>query len=154
ADGGRGGDGRRLADADDAALRHVVHVDDNLRDVADGAELVELHVGVHLPARRAVHDAVFEQGVVDAHDDAARGLRLARQQVDHHADVLHRRHLRALDHAGLNVHAHLGDLYAADLDARDAAVLGQAREVGTPATYPLGLLHAEPGAGFLPGVGL
>ena len=43
-------DRRRLADADDAALRHVVHVDDDLRHVLDAAELVELHVGVDLPA--------------------------------------------------------------------------------------------------------
>ena len=50
ADGGGGRDRRRLADADDAALRHVHHVDDDLRHVVDAAELVELHVGIDLPA--------------------------------------------------------------------------------------------------------
>src|SRR5204862_4278586 len=87
--GGVGGNGRRLADADDAALRHVHHVYDDLRHVLDAAQLVELHVRVDLPPRGAVHDALLEQRVVHAHDDAAGHLRLAALQVDNHAAVLH-----------------------------------------------------------------
>ena len=117
-------DRRRLADADDAALRHVVHVDDDLRHVLDAAELVELHVRIDLPAGVPVHDALLEQGVVDAHDDAAGHLRLAGLLVDDQAAVLHGHDLGAADHAGLGVHQHLGHLHAADADVGDAGVLG------------------------------
>ena len=51
----------------------------------------------------AVHDALLEQGVVDAHDDAAGHLRLAAQLVDDQAAILHGDDLRAADHAGLGV---------------------------------------------------
>ena len=80
----------------------------------DAAELVELHVGVDLPAGLAVHDALLEQGVVDAHDDAAGHLRFAGQHIDDQAAVLHGHDLRAADHAGLGIDRDLGDLHAAD----------------------------------------
>ena len=67
----------------------------------------------------AVHDALLEQGVVDAHDDAAGHLRLAALLVDDQAAVLHGHDLRAADHAGLGVHQHLGHLHAADADVGD-----------------------------------
>ena len=103
ADRGGGRDSRRLADADDAALRHVVQMNDDLRHVFDAAELVELHVGIALPAGIAVHDAFFKQGVVNAHDDAPGHLGLAGQLVNDEAAVLHRDKLGAADHAGLSV---------------------------------------------------
>ena len=59
----------------------------------DAAELVELHVGVDLPAGRRSQDALLEQGVVEAHDDAAGHLRLAGQLVDDQAAVLHGDHV-------------------------------------------------------------
>src|SRR5262249_49724132 len=72
------------------------------------------HVGVALPAGAGVHDPLLEQGVVDAHDDAAGDLRLAGQLVDDQAAVLHRPEVGAADHAGFGVHGDLGDLHAAD----------------------------------------
>src|SRR3989442_14933217 len=89
ADGGGGRDRRRLADADHAALGHVHHVHHDVRHVLDAAELVEFHVRVDLPAGLAVEDALLEESVVDAHDDAAGDLRLATQLVDDHAAILH-----------------------------------------------------------------
>ena len=91
-----------------------MHVDDDLGHVVDAAELVELHVGVHLPAGHAVQNALFKERVVNAHDDAAGDLRFATQFVDHHAAILHGDHLRAADDTGLGVHHYLGDLNAAD----------------------------------------
>src|SRR5207245_6192645 len=71
ADRGTGRNCGRLADANDAAFGHIMHVDDDLRDVLDAGQLVELHVGIDLPACVPVHDAFFKEGVVDAHNDAA-----------------------------------------------------------------------------------
>src|SRR5262249_48984276 len=138
ADGGGGRDGRRLADANDAALRHVHHVHHDLRHILNAAELVELHVRVDLPAGLAVEDALLEEGIVDAHDDAARDLRLAAQLVDDHAAVLYGDDLGAANDAGLGVDLDFGDLNAAD------AVVGPA---GRPVAGGGSGLHAELGTG-------
>src|SRR5262249_45665773 len=112
----------------------------------DAAKLVELHVRVHLSAGAAVEDDFLEQGVVDAHDDAAGHLRLAAQLVDDHAAVLHGNNLGAADDAGLGVHLDLGDLHAAD------AVVGHVGgNVRRGLGLALGRIHAESGTGFLPG---
>jgi len=60
---------RRLADAD--AARGMSSCGRRCPAFLDAAQLVELHVVVDLPARRRVEEVLLEQGVVDAHDDAA-----------------------------------------------------------------------------------
>src|SRR5262249_40225023 len=107
----------------------------------DAAQLVELHVGVDLPAGVAVHDPLFPQGRGGRHDDAAGHLRLAALLVDDQATVLHRHHPRAADHAGLGVHLDLRDLHAAD------AAVGQARR---PVAAADDGVHAELGTRLLP----
>src|SRR5439155_24835606 len=109
-----------------------------------------LHVGFDLPAGDPILDAFVEEGVVDAHDAAARDLRFAAKFVDHHAAILHGDHLRAADDAGLGVHHHLGDLNAAD------ALIGEARLIQFRIPFPLPFddVHAELGAVLLPLPGL
>src|SRR5204862_2885242 len=108
-------------DADDAALGHVHHVNVDVRHVLDAAELVELHVGIYLPAGVAVVDRFLVEGVVDAHDDAAGDLRFAAELVDDQSAILDGPEARAADDAGLGIDLDLGDLNAAH------AVIAQAR---------------------------
>src|SRR5947209_8205015 len=122
----------------------------DLRHVADAAELVELHVRVDLPSGRPVHDAFFEEGVVQAHNDAAGNLRLASQAAHHEAAVLHGDHVLQEHDAGLGVHSALADLHAADLTARDVRVVAGLGDLPTPDARALRLVHAEPGTEFLP----
>ena len=117
----------------------------------DAAELVELHVRVDLPAGDPVEDALLEQGVVQAHDDAAGDLRLAGQLVDEQAAVLHGDHVRDADHAGL------GSPPAPRRSARRrpgrwrcSALPGSLEIAQAPLARALGLVHAEPGAELLP----
>src|SRR5579862_5126706 len=105
-------DSRRLADADDAALRHVKHVDGNPGHIGDGAELVELHVWIALPTGACVHDALLEQGAVDAHDDGPGHLRFAAKLVDKEAAILDGHEVDAADHARFGVHFDFSDLDA------------------------------------------
>src|SRR5207253_2393735 len=139
-----------LADADHAALRHVHHLNVDAWDVADAAQLVELHVGVDLPASGPVHDPFFKQGVVHTHDDTAGHLRFARQLVDEHPAVLDRVDVRDLDHAGFGIDRDLGDLAAADLARRHVGVIGLIREFLAPVAAALGLFHPELGTEFFP----
>src|SRR6516165_2615231 len=98
----------------------------DLRHILDAGELVELHVRIDLPAGRPVVDALFIEGVVDAHDDAAGDLRLAALLVDDHAAVLHGPDASAADNAGFGVDLDLGNLDAAD------ALIGVLREPDAP----------------------
>src|SRR5262249_27157756 len=141
ADGGGRRNGWRFADTDHAAFGHVVHVHHDLRHVFDAAQLVELHVRVHLPAGLPVHDLLFEQGVVEGHDDAARNLRFAALLVDDHAATLHGHDLGAAHDTGFFIDHDLGDLNTAD------AVVGEA---GRPVACTLDYVHAEPSTCFLP----
>ena len=100
----------------------------------------------------AVHDAFLEERVVDAHDDAAGHLRLAALHVDDQAAVLHRDDLRAADHAGLGIDQHLGHLHAADVDVGQRLDGLPSVASLVPLPLPTAVLHAEPGAGLLPGV--
>ena len=95
-------------------------------------------------------DALLEQGVVEAHDDAAGHLRLAGQLVDDQAAVLHGDHVLDPDDAGLGIDQHLGDLHAADLPAGDVRVVRLVGDRQAPLALALGLVHAEPGAELLP----
>src|SRR5262249_32410809 len=104
----------------DAAFGHVHHVDNDWGHVLNAGELIELHVGVDHAAGLAVVDALFEEGVVEAHDDATSDLRFAGQLVDDQTDVLHGDYLGAFDRAGLGIDLDLGDLHAADPGLRHA----------------------------------
>ena len=72
----RGRHRRRLADADDAALRLVLQADVDLRDVRHAGEQVPLHVRVDHLAGVAIEDAILEQREVQRADDAAVDLAL------------------------------------------------------------------------------
>ena len=113
-------DGRRLADADHAALRHVVQHDVDLRHVGHAGQQVHLHVRVHHLAGHAIEDAVLEQREVDRRDDAAVGLALRGQLVDDQPAVLDGEDARDPDDAGLDVNARLGKLHPAGPRARQA----------------------------------
>src|SRR5262249_36790118 len=92
----------------------------NVGHVLDAAELVELHVGIDLPAGVLVEDGFLEQGVVNAHDDAAGYLRFAALLVDDEATVLDRDNLGAAGHAGFGIDLDLGNLDAADTGVGEA----------------------------------
>src|SRR5438445_735563 len=113
---GRGPDDRASDFVGTAAVRGYAYPLQGF-DSAKAHHLVWLALAASVP----VHDALFKQGVVHAHDDAARDLGLAALQVYDQAAVLHGDHVRAADDAGFGVHHDFGDLHAADAD------VGQAR---------------------------
>ena len=65
----------------------------------------------------AVHDPLFEQRIVDAHDDTAGDLRFPAELIDDQAAVLDRDEVGAADDAGFGI-----DFDFRDLDAADALV--------------------------------
>ena len=98
----------------------------------------------------AVHDALLEQGVVDAHDDAAGHLRLAALLVDDQAAVLHGHDAGAADDAGLGV-----DLTSATCTPPtpllETSAFSGCREFAAVQCRRPWPVHAQPGAGLLPG---
>src|SRR5664280_1328186 len=119
-DGVRDGGGRRhrrrLADA--ARVRVVlagVMVDDERDDlgrVLASEDLVELDVRIQDAPGALVHDALLEEGVADALQDAAADLALDSGLPDRLAAVVDRDDLLHGDDAGLDVHDDLGELRA------------------------------------------
>src|SRR5262249_50105173 len=94
--------------------------------------------------------ALFEHGVVHAHDHAAGDLRFARQLVDQHPAVLHRVDVSDFHHAGFGVDHDLGDLATADLAGRHIRIFCFAGHGDIPVPAGLHFVHAEFGAEFLP----
>ncbi len=91
-----------------------MHVNDDLRHIFNTAELVELHVRVHLATGVPVHDAFLKQRWIEPHNDAAGHLRFAALLIDYHATVLHGHDLLDADDSRLGVDLDLGNLYATD----------------------------------------
>ena len=106
------------------------------------ASLYHLHVGVEHRAGGRVDEPLLEQAVVQAADHAAVDLAFPGQLVDDQPRVLDGDDLLDLDHAGLDVDGDLGELAAADADAREPVL--ERAGLGDRA-------HAQLAAGVFPG---
>src|SRR5262249_15871904 len=111
-DGGRGGYRGRLADTDHAALRLLLDVNVDLRDVRHAREQIPLHVGIHHLARVPVEDAVLVQSEVQRTDHSSVALALGSQLADEETAVLHHEHSLHLHDTCLQIDRNLCELDA------------------------------------------
>ena len=95
---------------------------------------------------------LLEQGVVEAHDDAAGDLRFAGQLVDDQAAILHGDEVLGAAPRRSRCRPSTSAICTPPTWPLEMfALSGLVRDALTPVALALRFVHAEPGAGFLPG---